>query len=423
MAAKKIYVFADWQKLNSTTLLGTLNVDQTRGHEVFSFEYDKDWLKSPNRTILDPDLQWYSGPQFLSDNKENYGLFLDSSPDRWGKVLMRRREAIIARSEARPQRTLFASDYLLGVYDEHRMGALRFKEELSGSFLNDNKQMSAPPWASLRELEYASLKLEADDAVDDPEYLNWLNLLTAPGSSLGGARPKASVLDEKENLWIAKFPSLNDDIDIGAWEMVVHVLALQCGIQMAPSMIKKFSSKNHTFLTKRFDRSEQGKRIHFASAMTLLGMQDGDNYQSGVSYLDIVDFIIQHGNKGTVANDLEQLWRRIVFSICIKNTDDHLRNHGFILGEQGWLLSPAYDINPVPHGRGLSLNITDDDNTLNLELALEVAEFFRINNTKAVDIINQIKNEVSKWRHVATLHNLSRNEQELMSLAFENINS
>ena len=419
MAAKKIYVFADWQKLEKPTLLGILNVEQTRGHEVFSFEYDKEWLKSSNRILLDPDLQWYSGPQFLSDSKENHGLFLDSSPDRWGRVLMRRREAIMARAEERPQRTLFSSDYLLGVYDEHRMGALRFKADLSGPFLNDNKQMAAPPWTSLRELEYASLKIEADDAVDDPEYLNWLNLLTAPGSSLGGARPKASVLDEKGNLWIAKFPSLNDDIDIGGWEMVVHDLALQCGIQMAPSMIKKFSSKNHTFLTKRFDRVNQGKRIHFASAMTLLGMQDGDNYQSGASYLDILEFIIQHGNKGTVHKDLEQLWRRIVFSICVKNTDDHLRNHGFLLREQGWQLSPAYDINPVPYGNGLSLNITDDDNSLNLELALDVAEFFRIDKTKAVDIINQIKNTVSKWRQIATRHNLSRNEQELMTLAFE----
>ena len=419
MAAKKIYVFADWQKLEKPTLLGILNVEQTRGHEVFSFEYDKEWLKSSNRILLDPDLQWYSGPQFLSDSKENHGLFLDSSPDRWGRVLMRRREAIMARAEERPQRTLFSSDYLLGVYDEHRMGALRFKADLSGPFLNDNKQMAAPPWTSLRELEYASLKIEADDAVDDPEYLNWLNLLTAPGSSLGGARPKASVLDEKGNLWIAKFPSLNDDIDIGGWEMVVHDLALQCGIQMAPSMIKKFSSKNHTFLTKRFDRVNQRKRIHFASAMTLLGMQDGDNYQSGVSYLDIVGFIIQHGDKGTVQSDLEQLWRRIVFSICVKNTDDHLRNHGFLLREQGWQLSPAYDINPVPYGNGLSLNITDDDNSLNLELALDVAEFFRIDKTKAVDIINQIKNTVSKWRQIATRHNLSRNEQELMTLAFE----
>ncbi|TLX71669.1 HipA domain-containing protein [Labilibacter sediminis] len=419
MATKRIYVFADWHNLTDTTLMGVLNVEQIRGHEVFSFEYDKDWLKSSNRLLLDPDLQWYSGPQFLTDNKENYGLFLDSSPDRWGRVLMRRREAIMARSEDRPQKTLFASDYLLGVYDEHRMGALRFKEDLTGPFLNDNKQMAAPPWTSLRELEYASLKIEADDAMDDPEYLNWLNLLTAPGSSLGGARPKASVLDEKGNLWIAKFPSLNDDTDIGGWEMVVHELALQSGIQMAPSMIKKFSSKNHTFLTKRFDRINQGKRIHFASAMTLLGMQDGDNFQSGASYLDIVEFIIQHGNKGTIQNDLEQLWRRIVFGICVKNTDDHLRNHGFLLGEQGWELSPAYDINPVAFGTGLSLNITDDDNSLNLQLAIEVAEFFRIDNNKAIDIINQVKNTVSNWRHVATKYNLSRNEQELMSLAFE----
>ncbi len=419
MASKNIYVFADWYKLLKPTLLGTLKVEQLRGHEVFSFEYDKDWLKSSNRILLDPDLQWYSGSQFLSDKKENFGLFLDSSPDRWGRVLMRRKEAITARSENRPQKTLFSSDYLLGVYDEYRMGAIRYKEEMDSPFLNDNEQMAAPPWTSLRKLEYASLKIEADDSVDDPEYINWLKLLTAPGSSLGGARPKASVLDNNQNLWIAKFPSLNDDIDIGGWEMVAHDLAIQCGIDMAPSMIQKFSNKNNTFLTKRFDRIYQGKRIHFASAMTLLGMQEGDNYQNGVSYLDIVGFIIQHGDKGFIQHDLEQLWRRIVFNICVKNTDDHLRNHGFLLGEQGWRLSPAYDINPVASGRGLSLNISDDDNSLNSELALDVADFFRIDKPKATEIISQIKNTVSNWRKIAIKHNLSRNEQELMTPAFE----
>jgi serine/threonine-protein kinase HipA len=196
MASKTIYVYADWDGLSKPTLMGTLRTEQVRGNEIFSFEYNNKWLKSNKLLTLDPDLNWYSGPQYLPDEKTNFGTFLDSSPDRWGQVLMRRREAIIARLEDRQVRTLMPSDYLLGVYDEHRMGALRFKKLPDGEFLNDNKGMGAPPWTSIRELEHASLKLETDDSVDNPEYLNWLNLLTAPGSSLGGVRPKASVLDK-----------------------------------------------------------------------------------------------------------------------------------------------------------------------------------------------------------------------------------
>jgi serine/threonine-protein kinase HipA len=421
MASKNIYVYADWKGLNGSRLMGVLRAEQVRGSEVFSFEYDKSWLDSGERHLLDPDLMYYSGPQYTTEKKESFGIFLDSSPDRWGRVLMRRREAVMSRMEERPQKNLMPSDYLLGVYDEHRMGALRFKEDKNEPFVNDNREMAAPPWTSIRELEFASKKLEEDSSVDDPEYLKWLNLLTAPGSSLGGARPKASVMDSHNHLWIAKFPSINDSIDIGGWEKVVHELAVRSGINMSESMIQKFSGNQYTFLTKRFDRTPNQERIHFASAMTLLGRVDGDNFQSGVSYLDIVGFIIQTGDKDFIASDLEELWRRIVFSICVKNTDDHLRNHGFILGENGWRLSPAYDINAVPTGTGLSLNISDEDNSLDLELALDVAEFFRLNPLEAKEIIKQVQQNVSNWRLIATNYGLSRREQDLMSFAFEQL--
>ena len=421
MASKKIYVFADWHGLNGPHLMGILLADRVRGNEVFSFEYDKMWLESGERYLLDPDLMNYSGPQYIADEKVNFGIFLDSSPDRWGRVLMRRREALMARMSNRPQKNLMPSDFLLGVYDEHRMGALRFKESLDGPFVNDNREMTAPPWTSVRELEYASKKLEEDKSVDDPEYLKWLNLLTAPGSSLGGARPKASVVDKHNQLWIAKFPSIHDDVDTGGWEKVAHELAVRSGIKMSESTIQKFSGNQYTFLTKRFDRTTNRDRIHFASAMTLLGRVDGDNHQSGVSYLDLVGFIIQNGDKDHIASDLEELWRRIVFSVCVKNTDDHLRNHGFILGKDGWKLSPAYDINAVPSGTGLSLNISDEDNSLDLELVLEVAEFFRLSPNKAREIINRVQKNVSKWSSIATNYGLSRREQELMSLAFEQL--
>jgi serine/threonine-protein kinase HipA len=419
MASKKIYVYADWKGINNPRLMGVLRAEQTRENEVFSFEYDKSWLDSGKRYLLDPDLMHYSGPQYTIEEKESFGIFLDSSPDRWGRVLMRRREAVMARMEKRPQKNLMPSDYLLGVFDEHRMGALRFKEDKNGAFVNNNKEMSAPPWTSIRELEFASKKLEEDNSVDEPEYLKWLNLLTAPGSSLGGARPKASVMDKHNHLWIAKFPSINDSIDIGGWEKVVHELAIRSGIKMSESMIQKFSGNQYTFLTKRFDRAPNQERLHFASAMTLLGRVDGDNFQSGASYLDIVAFIMQNGDKDFIASDLKELWRRIVFSIFVKNTDDHLRNHGFILGEKGWRLSPAYDINAVPTGTGLSLNISDEDNSLNLELALDVAEYFRLNSKEAKEIIQQVQHNVSIWQLIAANYGLSRREQEQMSFAFE----
>lgn len=422
MAAKEIFVYANWGKMNPPVLMGILRAEQVRGNEVFSFEYNKEWLKLNESLVLDPDLNWYSGPQYLPENKINFGLFLDSSPDRWGRVLMRRREAVLAKMENRVQKTLLPSDYLLGVYDEYRMGALRFKENQDGPFFNDNRDMAAPPWTSIRELEYASLKLEEDDSVDNPEYFKWLNLLIAPGSSLGGARPKASIIDNNKHLWIAKFPSINDSVDIGGWEMVVHQLAVNAGIQMSDAVIQKISGKQYTFLTKRFDRTTDNKRTHFASAMTLLGLKDGDDQQTGISYLDIVGFIIQHGDKNFVNIDLEELWRRMVFSICVKNTDDHLRNHGFILGEYGWRLSPAYDINSVPTGTGLTLNISDNDNSLDLNLAFDVADFFRVEKSKSNEIVKKVAESVNNWKRVATKYGLSRNEQELMSAAFLYLN-
>ena len=413
---KEIFVFADWSGLAEPTLMGTLNVTPSRGTEVFSFEYSEEWLNSGYSHYLDPDLGLYSGPQYVKNNKNNFGIFLDSSPDRWGKALMKKRENLIAKEEGRLPYTLLESDYLLGVYDGHRMGALRFKTEIDGSFLDDKKKHPAPQWTTLRELEHASLELERDDIIGDPDYIKWLNMLISPGSSLGGARPKASILDPEKNLWIAKFPSRNDNKDIGGWEMVVHDLAIAAGINMSDAQIKKFTTKHHTFLTKRFDRTDKQERIHFASAMTLLGHTDGADYTTGVSYLDLVGFLIQNGAK--IDDDLLELWKRIVFNICVTNTDDHLRNHGFILTDKGWILSPAYDINPIEDGTGLKLNISEDDNSLDFDLAISVAKYFRISESDAKNIIGEIKSVVSTWRDVAHKYGISRGEQDEMASAF-----
>ena len=411
---KEILVHAHWQGLTDPARMGTLTVIQGKGKEVFSFEYAADWLKSGFTQMLDPDLQLYSGAYYPRDEKVNFGVFMDSCPDRWGRVLMQRREAAIARREERPARELLESDYLLGVFDGHRMGALRFKTDEEGPFLNDNKKMASPPWTSLRELEEASLKFEEDN-INDPEYLKWVNMLIAPGSSLGGARPKASVVAPEGGLWIAKFPSRMDDKNIGAWEMVVNELAQKAGLNIAQGMVERFNNRYHTYLTKRFDRTENGERIHFASAMTLLGYTDGEK-SAGASYLELVEFITRNGV--AVDRDLEELWRRIVFSICVKNTDDHLRNHGFLLTEGGWLLSPAYDVNPNEYGKGLHLNISDKDNSLSLDLALEVAEYFRLGADKTNQIIKQVKNAVGVWKEIAAKYKIPNAEQYRMSQAF-----
>ena len=397
--------------------MGILYSERLRGNEVFSFEYNDEWLKNGSSQLLDPYLQLYDGLHYLTEEKKNFGIFLDSSPDRWGRILMRRREAAMARIENRTEQKLFETDYLLGVYDGQRMGALRCKSEEDGPFLNDNTVLASPPWTSIHELEQISLRLEENDAIDDPDYFNWLSMLVAPGASLGGARPKASITDKDGSLWIAKFPSRSDQVDIGGWEIVTYELALTAGINMAESKAQKFSSDYNTFLTKRFDRTGSGERLHFASALTMLGYEDGQNQKDGASYLELVEFIMNHG--ANVDLDLEELWRRIVFSICVSNTDDHLRNHGFILSDSGWLLSPAYDINPVETGAGLKLNISDTDNSLDLDLAIEVSEFFRLGENRAREIIKEVKSSVRNWKKIATKYGISRSEQELKAMAFQ----
>ena len=392
---KAIQVCAHWRGMSNPYLMGTLYVTLSRGKEVFSFEYNQAWLKSPHLQTLDPDLGLFSGPQYARDGRDNFGLFLDSSPDRWGRVLMQRREAQQARVEDRDVRTLMSSDYLLGVFDAHRMGAIRFRFSDNTPFLDDQVGMVVPHWARLRDLEYASLQLERENAENQSDYQKWLNMLIAPGGSLGGARPKASVVDSENHPWIAKFPSRRDETNIGKWEYLVHLLAQDAGIEVSESEIRNFSGNYDTFLTKRFDRTEKGERLHFSSAMTLLGKQDGDGGDTGVSYLDLVDFIVRNGAR--VKLDLEQLWRRIVFYVCISNTDDHLRNHGFMLTDRGWVLSPAYDMNPVATGDGLSLNISKEDNRQDLNLVMNVAHYFRVEKERAYKIVQEVKSVVKNW--------------------------
>ncbi|MGB3131897.1 MAG: HipA domain-containing protein, partial [Saprospiraceae bacterium] len=254
---------------------------------------------------------------------------------------------------------------------------------------------------------------ESDE--DNKSVKKWLAILMAPGSSLGGARPKANITDEKGNLWIAKFPSKGDTIDKGAWEYLAYKLALQCGVKMAESKIEKVSGKYHTFFTKRFDR-QKSDRIHFASAMTMTGQNEETLKDNPASYLDIAEFRQYNGARNK--QDLHQLWRRIVFHIAISNTDDHLRNHGFMLTNKGWILSPAFDINPSIDKNGLALNIDTHNNTLDFELAKSMGDYFQLNNAEMKHIIENAKTVISKWKKAAEMIGISRSEQELMSVAF-----
>jgi serine/threonine-protein kinase HipA len=392
-----------------------------RTSELFDFTFDDDALsdKVLTKQTLDPDLGIFSGSQFPKDGRSMFGVFKDSSPDRWGETLIRRRFDRNKRAGLVPQRArLGQSDYLLGVHDAFRSGALRYKLGPDGPFLDDHDGNAAPPFVRLRELEAASRALEDDANNDDPATDEWLRLLLAPGASLGGARPKATVVDVEGNLWIAKFPSAKDRYDVGAWELVVARLAERCGLRVPPSDARTFASTQHTFLIRRFDRRKSGARIHFASAMTLTGNQDGADASTGANYLEIAEIIMSQG--AAPREDLIELWSRIAFSVMVSNTDDHLRNHGFVLTPNaGWRLSEAYDMNPVPGSSGLCLNIDESDNARDFDLVRSVAPYFRISDAQATSIITRIAEVVRDWSEVADALGINGSEQDDMADAFK----
>lgn len=397
---------------DESKFMGTLYVDTSKRNEHYSFEYSNEWLQETQFAYqLDPDIYYYSGRQY--PNKNEFGVFADSCPDRWGRALINRRERIEAERENRKPRELHTSDYLLGVYDETRMGAIRFKTDKDGAFLSNDSEVAAPPWTTLRSLEEASRNFETDE-----NFLNdkWLKQLIKPGSSLGGARPKANIEAPDGSLWIAKFPSKNDEWNIGAWEKVTHDLAKMCGLDVPESKLETFSKLGSTFLVKRFDRDGK-KRIHFSSAMTMLGKTDGAGAEDGDGYLDIVNFIKAYGS--SPKKDLLELWKRIVFNMAVSNTDDHFRNHGFILTNTGWRLSPLYDVNPTPYGDELSLNVNSNDNRISLDLAVESAVYYNIDETTALKTANEIVKTVNaNWERLAKQYGLSRNSIEYMRPAF-----
>ncbi|MGH9949081.1 MAG: type II toxin-antitoxin system HipA family toxin, partial [Pyrinomonadaceae bacterium] len=339
-----------------------------------------------------------------------FGSIGDSAPDRWGRVLMRRAESQRARAASETPRTLGEVDFLLGVSDEARQGALRFSEDPDGPFLASDGHRPIPPLVDLPRLLSATERY-----LDEEENADDLRLLLVPGSSLGGARPKASVRDNDGQLAVAKFPYKNDENNVVVWEAVAFALAERAGLSV-PSWRLLDISGSRVLLTRRFDRILK-TRIPFLSAMSMLQARDNDPR----SYLEIADALRRYGAEPTV--DLSQLWRRIVFSILISNTDDHLRNHGFIYERQkGWRLSPAYDLSPTPieiKPRILTTTIDLDNGTASLDLALSVRQDFRLSLEDGKAIIKEVGLAVSRWRDVAQLHVLSEREIDRMASAFE----
>jgi serine/threonine-protein kinase HipA len=411
---QQVDVVLDADFTGAACRVGTLFYAAAHGRAIFSFAYDPAWLKRPDVFEIDPDLQLHAGESYPGDAAGVFRIFLDSVPDRWGRLLLDRRELLKAREEKRKPRALTEWDYLLGVHDICRMGALRFRREDGAPFLDDDRQLAAPPLASLRELEAASLALEEPDAAEHPQFRQWLTALLAPGSSLGGARPKANFTDMDGALWIAKFPSREDRRDMGAWEMVVHQLAGAAGVQVPEARMLPLASRHRTFACRRFDRTNVGRRRFFVSAMTLLGRTDGQ----GGSYLDLAEFLSTRGSARHKADDLKQLWTRVVFNIVVSNRDDHLRNHGFILGADGWRLAPAYDLNANIERTAHTLAINASDPTADVGLALTTAPYYGLEAAAAERILNQVKAAVTSWEAKAAALRLPREESELVAQAF-----
>lgn len=413
---KRLYVFADFDWLKEPRLIGELSYESLRGSDSYGFCYNDEWLKDYGGLFLSDDLNNYPGQQYTTPGKDIFGCFSDALPDRWGRTLINRREQILAKEENRPVRRLSSFDYLIGIEDFSRMGAFRFKESMNGDYINASEVLRILPLTDIRELIAASSEIEKSEDENRLPEMRWIAQLVQPGSSLGGARPKASVIDENRILYIAKFPSRKDDYNVGLWEHFSHLLAKKAGVNAAETRVISTSDKYHTLLSRRFDRRKDGKRIHFASAMTLLGLNDGDNANTGNGYLDMVDFILQ--NCTNVEDNLKELYRRVAFNICIGNTDDHFRNHGFLLTAKGWTLSPAYDMNPTLN-EYQSLLINSHSNKSDLNELLNACEEYMLQKQSAQQIISEVLNAVKEWQSLATRLGIAKSEQERFAAVFE----
>lgn len=392
-----LFVYADFDWLDAPAKVGELSFDSVRGNETFSFAYDKEWLSKYGDVFLSEDLMNFPGVQYTRPGRDIFACFSDTLPDRWGCTLLNGREQIAAADEKRPVRRLSSFDYLMGIDDASRMGGFRFANTNGGVFINTEASLRVPPLTCVRELMHAAHEIEESEEKQQLPEKRWLVQLLHPGTSIGGARPKATVLDENGNLTVAKFPSRKDDYDVALWEHFCHIMGRKAGLNVAETRVIN-GENHHLLLSRRFDRNTEGKRIHFASALTLLGLEDGDNASTGYGYPDIVDFIIQHGSN--VEANLEELFRRVAFYIIVGNSDDHFRNHGFLLTRKGWELSPAYDINPTLSTHQ-SLLINRSTCESDLDTLLASAKEYMLTPQKAETIISEVMEAMKPWQKEA----------------------
>lgn len=394
----RLFVYADFDWLEKPLPVGELGCESIRGSQSYSFKYSAEWLTKYAGIILSEDIRNYPGMQYTRPGKEIFGCFSDSLPDRWGRTLMNRREQTLAKEEGRLVRNLTSFDMIMGIEDESRMGGFRYSESPDGDFINVSDRLSVPPIVNLRELIAASHAIEEAEEKGELADKKWIRQLHNPGTSLGGARPKANIMDEDGLMKIAKFPSRNDSGDVELWEHIAYVLAGKAGIIVPDTRVVKVGSQHHTLLSKRYDRTDDGRRIHYASALTMLGLQDGDGADEGYGYLDIVDFIIRGCTD--VERNLRELYRRVAFNICIGNSDDHFRNHGFLLTAKGWTLSPAFDLNPTLNTHQ-GIMISRHTNESDPDALLKAAEDYFIPKEEAAAIINSVKGALKDWQKVA----------------------
>lgn len=411
---KKITVYADFDFLVAPQEIGVLGYEHVRGKDHFVFEYSHKWLKQYGGILLSGDLINVPSLQHPRGNDNVFGFVKDSFPDRWGRLLLDRRERLTAQSERRPTRILTNYDYLIGIEDFTRMGGIRYKEEGVDDYINVSTKYLVPPLESLRSLCDACHEIELAEERNELPEQRWLDQLIDPGSSLGGARPKANVVDTEGTLYIAKFPSKKDLENTELIEHFSHQLAAKAGINVAKTRTIKISKDRDLLLSERFDRTKGGRRIHFASALSLLGLDDGAGSSTGNGYLDIVDFILQGCTE--VRQNLRELYRRVAFNVMFGNTDDHFRNHGFLLTPKGWTLSPAYDMNPTLNGyQALLINSTT--NRADLRVLLDSSEEYMIGKEEAGRIIDEVKSAVKHWKTLGSRLGIAKREMD----AFEQV--
>ena len=405
----QVWVWLDDPNFGPLQHIGTLS----RGAKgSISFAYQKDWLQGRDNFSLDPELDMYAGEFYPRDS--NFGVFMDSCPDRWGQVLMKRRETLEAKEAGRAPRKLEAWDFLLGIQDCTRMGALRYSRPDEELFLAA-EALAAPPVSKISELQVIAYELTRKKQASPEKIKEWLKVLVAPGASLGGARPKANIEDETGHLWIAKFPSANDEHDVALWEKLLHDMAADCGINVPDSKVLQIGSGYHTFMVKRFDRNRTD-RYFYVSAMTMLNRTDTED----ASYLELANFMSTMGDPDKIRDDLKELFTRVAFNVATANRDDHLRNHGFIRKPSGWMLSPAFDMNPSFKKEEHVLAIDTDQHDADIQTVIDTAPLYRLSEGEAHEIADNILETIAGWRPRARrlgLSNYDCTEAEHLFLA------